>query len=51
MPGATCHEGRDHRADRPPPPAPVWLEPLPEFQTVWLSGLVFQTLRPPTPVT
>src|ERR1700687_432316 len=50
IPGALCQLGRDQIVEAPPPPAPP-LESIPSFQMVSISGLVFDTVRPPTPVT
>ena len=50
IPGALCHEGRDQIADCPPPAAPP-PDPRPSFHTVWASGQMLETVRPPTPVT
>ncbi len=51
MPGATCQAGRVQSDETPPPPAPqsAWVQS--SFQTFSLSGSMFDTLRPPTPVT
>src|SRR5487761_2704632 len=46
MPGAFCHEGRDHSAEAPPPPALI-----PSFHPLWARGLMLETLSPPTAVT
>jgi len=51
MPGALCHDGRDHRLEIPPPPAPGLPELTGVFHTVSLKGLMSFTLSPPTPVT
>src|ERR1700677_975151 len=51
MPAATCHEGRLQSEDSPPPPAPQsdWVQS--SFQTDSLKGSMFETVKPPTPVT
>src|ERR1700691_3913949 len=47
MPGATCHVGRDHKIETPPPPAPGLPELTGVFHTDSLSGAMSFTVRPP----